>query len=389
MRFFAEQVVPSRGARWISSARSAISPISSPPGAICTRRRRCFETPSTRRRSASPISDRGGGFLRFNDAFCALLGYASSDLAGKSVGELTHDEDAAVAAAQLERLWAAEIQFVDLEKRYLRKDGSYLWVRTTTALVRDGSNTECSVEYVRDITQRKELAAALLQQQTLLEAVITDLPVALLVCDVAGNITHYNRAAVDLYCIQPHDPASAEPSDPYPLRGRCVSVRRPHPCSAGGAPVGPRAARRDHQQPGARHRAARLAAAAHHLVERAPAGRAERRNTGRGGGHPGYDRAQAPGTGARARTQGADDGVAPGRHGRGRHQCSAQRRQHIEQREYFGEPRGRAGAAIQGPRRLAPRRAAARAGRGEPDNSSATTSAASAYRSILPRSANS
>ena len=78
-------------------------------------------------------------------------------------------------------------RILDVEKRYRRKDGSFLWVRTSTALVRDGSTMECSVEYVRDITQRKEMSAALIQQQTLLETVLIDLPVALLVCDAAGN----------------------------------------------------------------------------------------------------------------------------------------------------------------------------------------------------------
>jgi signal transduction histidine kinase len=118
-------------------------------------------------------------------------------------------------------LWKGDIQFLDIEKRYRRKDRSFLWVRTTTALVRDGNSTECSVEYLRDITHRKDLASALLQQQTLLEAVISDLPVALLACDVAGNITHYNRAAVELHCIQPHDSSAAGSSSgssgTYPL----------------------------------------------------------------------------------------------------------------------------------------------------------------------------
>jgi PAS domain S-box-containing protein len=49
----------------------------------------------------------------------------------------------------------------------------------------------------------------LLQQQTLLETVITDLPVALVACDTAGRITHHNRAAVELHCIQTSD-ASAQ-----------------------------------------------------------------------------------------------------------------------------------------------------------------------------------
>ncbi|HLN48459.1 MAG TPA: PAS domain S-box protein [Steroidobacteraceae bacterium] len=159
-------------------------------------------------------SDRNGALLRFNTAFCTLLGFAPDELATQSIGELTHAEDVELAAAQLERLWNGEIPFVDIEKRYRRKDGSYLWVRTTTALVREGGNTEYSVEYLRDISQRKELSAALLQQQTLLKTVISELPLALLACDVAGNITHYNHAAVELYRIRSRD---ASASDPYPL----------------------------------------------------------------------------------------------------------------------------------------------------------------------------
>jgi PAS domain S-box-containing protein len=147
-------------------------------------------------------ADRDGNFLRFNDAFCKLLGFTPFELAAMTIGKLTHEEDAAAAAKQLERLWNGEVQFLDFEKRYARKDGSFLWVRTTTALVRDGDHADRSVEYLRDITTRKALNEQLTQQRTLLEAVIGDLPVALLACDVAGKITHYNRAALELHCVQ-------------------------------------------------------------------------------------------------------------------------------------------------------------------------------------------
>ncbi len=217
VRFFAEQVVPVSGRDGFVGTITDFTDLVTAKGDL-HKAETLFRNTFDQAPIGIAYADRSGRFLRLNDAFCTLLRYAPSDLAGKSIGELTHDEDAAGAAAQLERLWAGEIQFVDVEKRYLRKDGSYLWVRTTTALVRDGSSAECSVEYLRDITQRKELAAALQQQQKLLEVVITDLPVALLVCDVAGNITHYNRVAADLYCIRPHESSSAEPSDPYPLR---------------------------------------------------------------------------------------------------------------------------------------------------------------------------
>jgi PAS domain S-box-containing protein len=143
-----------------------------------------------------------GGFLRFNDAFRTLLGYAGEELYGLSIQELTHPEDRAESAANLERLWTGDVPFLDFEKRYRRKDGTFIWVRTTTALVRDGKRADCSVEYLRDITQRRQLTAQLLQQRTLLEAVITDLPVALLACDVSGKITHFNRAAAELHGME-------------------------------------------------------------------------------------------------------------------------------------------------------------------------------------------
>jgi PAS domain S-box-containing protein len=213
VRFFAEQVAPAHGIPGYVGTISDFTDLVTARGDL-----RKAETLYRNTFDQAPIgiayADRDGKFLRFNDAFCTLLGFNASEFTGKSIGELTHAEDAASAQVQLDRLWSGENQFVDIEKRYRRKDGSFAWVRTSTALVRDGSRAECSVEYLRDITHRRELAAALLQQQTLLEAVLTDLPVALLVCDVAGNITHYNRAAVDLYCIPKHAPPS---QDPYPL----------------------------------------------------------------------------------------------------------------------------------------------------------------------------
>lgn len=166
-------------------------------------------------------ADRNGRFLRCNRAFCTLLGFELGELDSKSIADLTYGEDVACTAAELEHLWHGAVDFVDLEKRYICKDGSTLWVRVTTALVREGiSRPECSVEFLRDISTRKELAAALLQQQTLLEAVITDLPVALLASDVAGHITHYNRAAVALLGIQTKDPAERAAPDSHPLAAK-------------------------------------------------------------------------------------------------------------------------------------------------------------------------
>ncbi|TLZ33536.1 MAG: PAS domain S-box protein [Gammaproteobacteria bacterium] len=158
-----------------------------------------------------------GGFRHCNRAFCAMLGFSVEELSRKSIASLTLTEDRESTIAGHARLWRGDIAYLDVEKRYVRKDGSALWVRVSTSLVRDGGpEPVCSVEFLRDISARKEMAAALLQNQTLLATVIAELPLALLACDVTGRVTHYNRAAVELFGI-PTEDTTALPRSAYPV----------------------------------------------------------------------------------------------------------------------------------------------------------------------------
>jgi PAS domain S-box-containing protein len=163
------------------------------------------------------FANRDGSFRHGNRAFCALLGFTAEELKNESIASLTHGADLESTTAGVVRLWNGEIPHLDVEKRYLRKDGAALWVRATTSLVHGGGpEPECSVEFLRDISARKEMASALLQNQTLLGTVIAELPLALVACDVRGQVTHYNPAAALLFGI-PADTASAVPRNPYPL----------------------------------------------------------------------------------------------------------------------------------------------------------------------------
>jgi PAS domain S-box-containing protein len=162
------------------------------------------------------FANRDGTFRHANLAFCAMLGYSVEQLRGESIATLTHGEDLPATTSAHETLWGRGVTHLDVEKRYIRKSGSPLWVRVTTSLVADGSSEpECSVEFLRDISVRKEMAAALLQNQTLLATVVGELPLALLSCDVRGQLTHYNRAATELFGITAQ--SEAGPRNPYPL----------------------------------------------------------------------------------------------------------------------------------------------------------------------------
>ena len=97
-----------------------------------------------------------GSFRHCNRAFCSMLGFSADELTRRSIASLTLAADRESTLAGHERLWRGEIAHLDVEKRYVRKDGSALWVRVTTSVVRGGSEEPvCSVEFLRDISARK------------------------------------------------------------------------------------------------------------------------------------------------------------------------------------------------------------------------------------------
>jgi PAS domain S-box-containing protein len=161
---------------------------------------------------------RDGNYRNCNRSFCAMLGFSADELAGRSVVSLTVADDLESTVAGLARLWRGEVSLLDAEKRYRCKDGGELWVRVSTSLVRGhGAAPACAVKFVRDISARKEIAAALVRNQTLLATVISELPLALLSCDMSGRITHSNRAAVELFGIPDEETTGSGPQSAYPL----------------------------------------------------------------------------------------------------------------------------------------------------------------------------
>jgi PAS domain S-box-containing protein len=159
------------------------------------------------------FANRDGSYRHCNEAFSLMLGFSAAEVNRESITSLTLVDDIKPTTVGLERLWAGEIAQLDVEKRCVQKDGSELWVRVTTSLIRHGDELVCTVEFVRDISPRIRMAAALLQSRTLLATAIAELPHALLACDVTGVVTNYNRAAVELFGIIDVPTAAAGSAD--------------------------------------------------------------------------------------------------------------------------------------------------------------------------------
>ncbi len=103
-----------------------------------------------------------GRFLRFNRGLPAMLGYTPEELHSLTFQEITHPEDLEADLAQVRRLEAGEISSYALEKRYLRKDRTFLWIRLSVSLLRDPAGRPVHyVAIVDDISERKQSEQAL------------------------------------------------------------------------------------------------------------------------------------------------------------------------------------------------------------------------------------
>jgi len=106
-----------------------------------------------------------GQFLNANQGFCNIVGYSELELKSRNVGDISHPEDVAADVESRDRLLAGEIFNYSIEKRFIRKDGSFVWTNMTVSLVRDGfGEPSYVIGVIEDISARK-LAEAILRQQ--------------------------------------------------------------------------------------------------------------------------------------------------------------------------------------------------------------------------------
>ncbi|HVY65503.1 MAG TPA: EAL domain-containing protein [Gammaproteobacteria bacterium] len=97
-----------------------------------------------------------GRFAYVNPQLCEMLGYSEAELLGLTVAQITHPDDAGKTDDLRDQLRSGAIKSFKVEKRYLRKDGTPLWVGLTIAVKRDRRGRPAyDVSIVEDISDRK------------------------------------------------------------------------------------------------------------------------------------------------------------------------------------------------------------------------------------------
>jgi PAS domain S-box-containing protein len=107
-----------------------------------------------------------GSWIDFNDTVTEMLAYTREELHALSFQQITHPDDLEEDLRETARLLAGEIKSFSLEKRYLRRDGSAVWVVLHVALLCDANGSPvCFITHIKDITENKRAETALRESE--------------------------------------------------------------------------------------------------------------------------------------------------------------------------------------------------------------------------------
>ena len=123
------------------------------------------------------VADIDARLVRTNRELQEMLGYTAAELEGMSIGAITHRDDIDANLALLGELIAGRRDRYQMEKRYVRKDGSVVWGNVNTALVRDDQGRpEFVVATIEDIDARKRVEEGLQEAEARYRTLVEQLP---------------------------------------------------------------------------------------------------------------------------------------------------------------------------------------------------------------------
>ena len=97
-----------------------------------------------------------GRWLRVNDKLCEIFGHSREELLGMSHLDLAQPEDLEAGEERARRLLEGKTGAYTVERRYVRKDGSRVWVELSVSLVRAASGGPDHLACVaEDVTARR------------------------------------------------------------------------------------------------------------------------------------------------------------------------------------------------------------------------------------------
>jgi PAS domain S-box-containing protein len=126
------------------------------------------------------LTDLDGRILEVNAAYCAITGYSEAELRSKfELHTLTHPADLPSNLEKMKALKAGEIPAFVIEKRYIRKDRTVIWVQNSVSLIRDDAGRPTHiVRLTQNINEHKLTQVSLREVRTRNRAILANVETA-------------------------------------------------------------------------------------------------------------------------------------------------------------------------------------------------------------------
>lgn len=141
-----------------------------------------------------------GKLIEINKKFSDMLGYSFEELIVKTTKDVTHPDDLGANFEKLNNLKNQKIRSFSIQKRYIHKNGSIIWVNMTTSpLWKSNESPSTHISIIEDITARKASEEIIIHSQKKLESLIDTIDGIVWECDYDTYVfTYVNNKAEEI-----------------------------------------------------------------------------------------------------------------------------------------------------------------------------------------------
>jgi len=177
-------------------------PFFSPPAKPADHYRSTFEEAAVGIAHVAP----DGRWLRVNRAVSDITGYSVEELLGGSFQQITHPDDLSLDLSQLDMLLTGRADTYVIDKRYIRKNGTHVWVSLTVSLIRDNAGKpDFFISIIQDISSRKRIESQHRASEARFRAMFDSAVEAIAIIDSAGTVHSVNPGVERLFGYPPEE----------------------------------------------------------------------------------------------------------------------------------------------------------------------------------------
>jgi PAS domain S-box-containing protein len=162
------------------------------------------------------LTDRDGRYIQVNQRWSEMIGYPIDALYQLGPLDLTYPVDRRANAEKMQQLIDGALDAYEIEKRYVRRDGSVFWgVLSVTAIRTAAGDFEASLGIISDITERKTAEANLKQLAAELRGLIDASRDGILMITLDARLSVINAVALHMLNL---------PGRPIDWRGKTAAA---------------------------------------------------------------------------------------------------------------------------------------------------------------------